>query len=158
MSVTLTITGNTGPEAVQELFTYLGSLQRDLNNAAAKAQALVNTNPTVSTPETAGDAPSVAEAPKKESKKKAAEKLAEKAAEVESKLTLQEVMDLTKKAILDSGDEAKGRLVVEKINEKFGIKKVRELPVDKLDGYAEAVRKELPSKETAEASGASMFD
>ena len=160
MPVTLTITGNTGPEAVQEIFNFLGNLHVNMNAAAGIAMpgaprpANTNAAPKADEPQ---KEEAKAEEPKKAKKSAAKEepKVETKAEAPASKYTLQEVMDIAKKAIIDSGDEAAGKLRCEKINKSFGISRVRELAEtpEKLDEYVEAIKKEFPAK----ADGG-MFD
>lgn len=155
MPVEIKITGNTAPEAVNELFIFLGTMHLQLSGAVKNA--VVSPAPKVPEPETQApeaDPVKAETAEKPKGKKAKEEKPVEKVADTSSKYTLQEVMDHAKKAIVGSGDEAKGKIRLEKINEKFGVKKVRELPVDKLDAYVEAVDAEFPQK----SAGEGMFD
>lgn len=149
MPVTLTITGNTGPEAVGELFAFLSNLQLNLNNAAGVASKGAET---ASAP-AANTNSAEAEAPKKrKAKEEKAEEPKGAPAKTTSKFTLQEAIDKAK-AIAGDGKDETIMLTIQKINTSFGVKLLRELPVEKIDAYMEELDKAFPP-----AAKGSMFD
>lgn len=143
MPINLTITGNTGPEAVQELFAFLGNLQQNLSHGAAivsRSQADAPVNSNSSEPEVAETKkPKKAKEPKEE---KAAEAPAEKSKA--SKFTLQEAIDKAR-GIAGDGKDEKIMTTLAGINTKMGIGKVRDLPPEKIDGYMEELSKAFPA-------------
>lgn len=143
MTVTITITGNSGPETVQELFTFLGNMHVNLSHAAKI--------PAPSTPAPTVPAKAVeAEEPPKKSKKAAKEEV--KTDAPAPKATLQQAIDQAKEIVGD-GEDAEIMNKLQDLNKRFGIAKVRELPPEKLDAYIEELDKTFPKK----ASGG-MFD
>lgn len=139
MPVTLTFTGNTGAETVQEIFNFLGNLHLNLNKSAEGALP-------VKAAETVSE-----EKPKKAKK---ADKEEAKADAPAPKATLQQAIDRAKE-IAGDGEDAKVMNALKDLNERFGIAKVRELPPEKLDGYMEELEKAFPSKK---AGTGGMFD
>jgi hypothetical protein len=157
MPVQLVFNGENAQQAVQEVFAYLGSFQAHLNVAVNGPIAAATV-----------------EAPKVEAPKEAAPaakgkaKTAAKAAPVESKHTLQDVIDASKKLAEDSKEAGKEehadvmkRLTA--LNAKHAVAKVRELPTEKLDLYMADLQSEFAAEiaagaEEAESDTASMFD
>lgn len=156
MPMQLTVTGNDGLELAVQIHNFVAALQNpQAFMAGAQANATMRTNANAAVQQDTLLAQGKEEKPEepKKAKKAAAPKEEAKAETAASKHTLQEVMDITKQAIIDSGDEAAGKLRAEKINKSFGISRVRELPPEKLDAYVEAINAEFPAKEQA-----GMFD
>jgi hypothetical protein len=152
MPVTLTITGDTGANAVQEMFSFLGTLHLNLNTAAGiampgAAALRAHAAAVVTEPEA-----KAAEPEKKKAKK--TDKEEAKADAPAPKATLQQAIDRAKD-IAGDGEDAKVMNALKDLNERFGIAKVRELPPEKLDGYMEELEKAFPSKA---AGTGGMFD
>ena len=106
-------------------------------------------------------APAAAEPAKAETKapaeKKAAAKKEEKAEAPKQTFTLQQCIDRAMEIV---GDGTDGEILTKigDINTKLGIKKVRELPADKLDTYMAELDKEWPKAAAAATpNAADMF-
>lgn len=144
MAVQITFTAANAVDAAKEIHNFVCAVQNPTTLITASTQPPI-TNEHVKEGCEKFAEPEKTEKPKKAVKAKEAAP-AEKAADVASTYTLQEVMDIAKKAIIDSGDEVAGKLRCEKINKSFGITRVRELPPEKLDDYVEAIKAEFPAK------------
>jgi hypothetical protein len=151
MPVELKFAGDNGNQCVNEMFVFIGSMQTNLGIATGEQAPL---------PSTPAPATKAAEAAKGKGK------AAAKAAPAESKFTLQDAIDTSKKLAVESKEESKEahadvmkRLTA--LNVKHGIAKVRELPPEKIDLYMADLQEEFAAEigeDAGEGDAGSMFD
>lgn len=142
MPVTFTATGDSAAACVQEILTFLGTVQGTLNNTIKPGAPAATTT----APKAEEAAPAAAAKPAAKGKAAKTEKVPE------PKHTLQDALDLGLKIVGDGTDEAI-MARVQKINTSFGVKKARELPPEKVDGYVDALNEAFPDAAGEEEEG-----